>query len=453
MCESLSPTARVAVAVSGGRDSMVLLDLLRRQLSAERIVVLHFNHNLRRESDDEQQFIAEYCKRHTLSFLCEQGRDLLDSAGLSLEMAARDARYNFFRCALREHNIAALYLGHHADDQAETVVMRLLAGTGIQGMGAITSQREFSPGVALLRPLLSVTRSEIDAYVHRFQIPYCEDTSNSDERILRNRIRHSLIPSLQSFNAGCVEHLCSVAEEAQYLYEWIEPLLKEYRARVIEEGAIVREAYREMPLWPRRELLRHFLIEHGCSRPTRERIIAFDAFIIDAHHTGLFQVGEGVSFECFQKRVSYYSGVEAHRESHYSLAGVSLPQQWCDDYFSWRVEECDFLWDEREAGKSECFLDINCMEKLTVRTRQQGDYISLYNRATGECRHKKLQRFFMDAKIDRDRRDLLPLVSCDKRVVIIPGYFRDAGMRPRYGESVLRIAWTPLHERDSVESD
>jgi tRNA(Ile)-lysidine synthase len=202
----------VVVAVSGGADSVALLDVLSRlQEEKLRLVVAHLNHGLRGvESDGDQEFVARLAARYGLPFESQR----VDVAGLalslrlSLEDAGRRARHGFLEQVAQAHGAASIALGHHLDDQAETVLIRLLRGSGGAGLSAMASS---SRGL-LKRPLLGTSRAEIEHYLKEHGLSYRTDASNADTAILRNSIRHELIPYLTRYNPKISQRLAATAE-------------------------------------------------------------------------------------------------------------------------------------------------------------------------------------------------------------------------------------------------
>lgn len=201
----LPRNSRVLVAVSGGIDSMVLLHVLH-QLAPARgwtLVVAHLNHRLRgRSSDADERFVRAQCARLKLPCVTERRavRPPAQPQKPSLEMAARSVRHLFLAQTARRRRCPVVALAHHADDQAELVLLRLLRGAGSEGLGGMR-RRAPSPAdarVQLIRPLLGVSRQAIEAHAAAHRIPHREDRSNVDRRILRNRIRHELLPLLRS---------------------------------------------------------------------------------------------------------------------------------------------------------------------------------------------------------------------------------------------------------------
>ena len=192
----LPPIEELAlIGVSGGRDSVALLHLLAGR--GHRLVVCHLDHALRRESREEARFV----ERLALGLGCEfVGRRENIAARAkrmkcSIETAAREARFAFFAKVGRERGVRRVFLAHHADDQVETFLFNLLRGSGAAGLGAMRTV-SMRGELEIVRPLLGVWREEIDRYVARHGLEFCEDASNADPRHTRNRVRHVILPML-----------------------------------------------------------------------------------------------------------------------------------------------------------------------------------------------------------------------------------------------------------------
>ncbi|MCK9195889.1 MAG: tRNA lysidine(34) synthetase TilS [Syntrophales bacterium] len=204
---------RVLVAVSGGPDSVALLAILHK-LAPElgvSLVVAHLNHGLRPEADDEEQFVRELCLSMELQM--ESARaDILElsrSQGKSVEDMAREVRYSFLDQAADRVNADRIALGHHLHDQAETVLMNLLRGSGPEGLKGMTPIRDR----CYIRPLLHTSRSEIREFLAGESLSFAVDHSNEDPKYLRNRIRHQLLPLLESqYKTGIERTLARTAE-------------------------------------------------------------------------------------------------------------------------------------------------------------------------------------------------------------------------------------------------
>lgn len=192
------------IGVSGGRDSVALLDAL---LAAgfENLVVCHLDHGLRgRSSRADATFVEKLAKSHGLKFVGAKAdvAALAKKKRLSIETAAREARYQFFAATARRHKCRAIFLAHHADDQVETFLFNLFRGAGTSGLAAMRPDTRRKIGTIefrILRPLLGVWRSEIDAYVKKRDLKFREDKSNATTLPHRNKMRHTIIPALEKW--------------------------------------------------------------------------------------------------------------------------------------------------------------------------------------------------------------------------------------------------------------
>jgi tRNA(Ile)-lysidine synthase len=202
----------VVVAVSGGADSVALLDILVH-LEAERLrlVVAHLNHGLRgAASDADEEFVSGLASGYGIPFVVQRAdvAALARGSKTSLEDAGREARYAFFAETARAHGATSIAVAHHLDDQAETVLIRLLRGAGGSGLSAMGSR---SQGM-LKRPLLQISRAQLESYLKGRGLSFRTDASNADTAILRNSIRHELIPLLRKYNPKISERLAATAE-------------------------------------------------------------------------------------------------------------------------------------------------------------------------------------------------------------------------------------------------
>jgi len=250
------PGERILIACSGGADSVALFHLMK-ELALRlgiRLGLLHFDHALRRGSARDFSFVRRLARKSRVPFYGARRRFRGTTAekNLSPEEAARKARYEFFQKVAGEKRIRKIALGHHKDDRAETVLMRLIQGTGLRGLQGIRPTVKIG-GITFIRPLLQLTRSEICAFLKKHSIPYREDPSNRSRRFLRNRIRHRLLPILErEFNPGIQESLIRLAETTQAesagLDLWTRQNWKSYiRSQRNGSLRLVRDAFLALP--------------------------------------------------------------------------------------------------------------------------------------------------------------------------------------------------------------
>jgi tRNA(Ile)-lysidine synthase len=230
---------RLLAAVSGGPDSVALLRLLIhfQRGGQGRIIAAHFNHGLRgAESDADCDFVARLCQ--DLAVECTLGRGqpptALEQKGIGLEAAVRRQRYDFLEQQAGRHAARFVVTAHTADDQAETVLFRILRGTGLSGLGGIRRTRPLGPAT-LIRPLLDVRRHELEAYLAGLGQPFRRDSSNEDPCFTRNRIRSELLPLLvDRYHLGTVDSLLRLAGQARRAQN----VLEHHASRLLDQALV-----------------------------------------------------------------------------------------------------------------------------------------------------------------------------------------------------------------------
>ncbi len=217
---------RVLVGVSGGPDSVTLLHVLhslKKEYSLN-ILVAHLDHKFRgEESKADRIFCQELAKKYGLEIVFEEidVPKIAEEKGISPEEAARFERYNFFKAAAKERGIKKITVGHTRDDQAETVLMRLIRGAGMKGLGGISPVKEMQ-GFLIIRPLIEISRKEVEEFISGSGLKFRKDSSNEKTIFTRNKVRLELIPFLEKeFNANIKEVLANMAENLQIENEFL----------------------------------------------------------------------------------------------------------------------------------------------------------------------------------------------------------------------------------------
>ena len=274
--DSFSPDEPQLVGVSGGRDSMALLHSLHER-GFRKLFACHLDHRLRPESAADAAFVREVAD--SIGVECVLGTSdvaaLARQERLSIETAAREARYDFFARAALERGCPRLFLAHHADDQVETFLHNLLRGAGpagLCGMRAVSSREIHGIELVIARPFLGVTREQIDAYVKRHGLRFCEDASNADPRFTRNRLRHSAIPALTAALGRDVRPALLRAVELLRAEDEFLSAQPELRGT---PDALQVPMLAALPLALQRRLIHHWLRRHGvpsCGFPEVEAV-------------------------------------------------------------------------------------------------------------------------------------------------------------------------------------
>jgi len=279
----VSPESRLLCAVSGGVDSVVLLDILFTLARQEGFAlgIVHADHGLRGESSrKDAEFVQNLAQELKLPLFLETlpVRQYAQEHGYGVQAAARKLRYAFFRRSARRFQATHFAVAHTADDNAETVLLHLLRGTGLEGLGGIPPQRSLVPGCLLIRPLLAVRKAQLLEYAHQRGLSWREDPSNRDRRFRRNRIRWELLPTATAIVPKAVENInrCSAVlrSAGEALRALLDPLLQPLEPPA--SGFFIDEsAWDSLPEFFRLELLRLALRRLGAPySPTTARLMA-----------------------------------------------------------------------------------------------------------------------------------------------------------------------------------
>lgn len=250
---------KYVVAVSGGVDSMVLLDLLRQKSKLE-LVVAHFDHGIRPDSAEDRKLVQRIAKHYDLPFVYAQGH----LGPKASEAIAREARYAFLRTVQEEQGAKAIITAHHQDDMLETAIMNLLRGTGRRGLSSLKNRKD------LVRPLLSWTKKGIREYAEEHDLVWAEDSTNDDERYLRNYIRHNI---LSRFTKEGREALSRHIKQAGKVNEEIDKLLDKDLDEQPDKTELNRSWYLQLPYAVATEMMAAWLRRNG--------ILQFDRHMIE----------------------------------------------------------------------------------------------------------------------------------------------------------------------------
>ena len=200
-------STKLAVACSAGIDSLSLLAALRDLVKD--LHCIHLDHGLRADSHQAREFLQAYCKAHNIHFIV---KELQPGELKATEESAREARYDFFKTACKEHGIKDLFLAHNLNDQAETILFRIFRGTSTNGLQGIPTSRELLDSITIHRPLLKTPRKTIEAYAKSKNINFIEDSSNDDLKYSRNRIRKLIMPEAEIINPQYLNNMQILSE-------------------------------------------------------------------------------------------------------------------------------------------------------------------------------------------------------------------------------------------------
>jgi tRNA(Ile)-lysidine synthase len=461
----IAPGQRIAVACSGGPDSTALL-LALEELSSElgcALSVTHFNHQLRgEESEQDEQFVRELADRLHLPIhgSAADVRACASQARANLEATARRLRYRYFFSLVDTGVADRVAVGHTADDQAETVLHRLLRGTGIRGLAGIHP----TVGGRVIRPLLETRRQAVLDWLSSRQQLWREDASNRDLRFLRNRIRRQLLPLLAEMNPRVVEiltHTAEIARDEELFWEgYLEPLVAQHLRQ--EGGRVWVEIgpLRQMPPAVARRLLRFALRAVGRRCLTLDRNEAAGGppgaqsegpadFLQTRRLLDLAFAGRGGS------SLSLPQGVVARKESSALLLELAEPVRAAFTGFLYSIQVpvvipipeigSSFAFEliplasgkARYNGNGKDLLDRRVSEgPLILRNWRPGDAY----RQRGHRKQRKLKELFQRQRVSKSERVRWPVVVAGEQIVWSRGWGSAEGYAPGPGsEEALRI--------------
>jgi len=416
----LRPGDAVVVAVSGGPDSIALLHALALAARREgwKLHAAHLHHGIRGdEADADEELVRSLATRLGIPF---HGSRLDPAAlrGAGLEARARRVRYAFLHEVARRAGAARIATGHTRDDQAETVLLRLLRGSGARGLSGIQPRRE--DGV--VRPLILASRAEVIAYLARGKIAFREDGTNRDPRFLRNRVRHEVLPLLRSLSPRIDERLCTLADSLRADAEYLDETAgRARRARGAAPGERLDGAWLlELPEAIRRRVTGAALREAGTPP---DRVATAIVAILDA----VAERGPSRDIALRGGTVARVDGGEIRIERPVDetrgsgapmLFDLPLAVPGVTSLPGGRSIEATIREEAPPAGRDIAIFDLTAITApLRVRSRRPGDRI----RPLGFGRTRKVQDLLTEARVPRAERDRVPIVVMGDEVIWVGG--------------------------------
>jgi tRNA(Ile)-lysidine synthase len=421
---------RLGLAVSGGADSVALLHLLPPLCREAGVAfkVLHLNHGLRTESADEEKFMRQLCAMTGTDLVVEHAR-LAEQPqnGLSMEMAARKKRMEFFSACSRELELDAIATGHNADDVAETLLLRLIRGAGASGLSGLRPVSEVD-GCRLIRPLLTISGQALRQWLHERGLSWCEDASNLDTTIQRNHIRHNLLPRIErECQPGARARFCRTAE----ILRCDDLLLEDLAARELAEmdaeypgsiSALPVSRLLQQPLSLQRRILRQWLFRQTLRAPADFESVTEMLDLCERQSEWQRDFAGNVTVRCRNGLLTVSDTPPPEPPPPLDLSpDTHEPARWGD--FEISLERGVGIHDLANGVgvyPAMCSLSADILQgrQLQVRARQPGDRIS----PTGFSGAKKIKDLLIDAKVPKHLRGTIPLFACDDEIIWVPGY-------------------------------
>ncbi len=451
----LDRSDKVVVAVSGGPDSVCLLSVLHALAKDLELTlhVAHLDHRFRgAESAAEARFVEGLAKDLGIDATGE-GRDVpayCAERGLSAQAGAREVRYAFLQQCAKATGARRIALGHTANDQAETLLMRLVRGAGISGLSAIPPVRE-----NIIRPLIGITRHEVLAYLQGQGIDFRTDPSNRRPVYTRNRVRHEVLPVLERFNPRIIESLATAADLLRDENDAIEAMLPGIMLKVLyAEGGAVRirreEFSRLLPALRRRVLRKAIELAAGDDAIDHSWIRTEEAlgFMAEAQSGRSMEVPGGLLLE----REYDDLVIRARERETVFCVPLAIPGETVVPAARLAIETVllDDLPDPGADGENYLWRAVFDYDKiplpLYLRNRRPGDR---FCPAGMGGRSKKLQDYFVDEKVPRMRRNAAPLLATEQDVVWIAGMRTDGRFLPGPGTKKVLVVQVRSHSTGS----
>lgn len=419
---------KVIVGVSGGPDSMCLLHVLlrlRERFSLE-LIAAHVNHGLRgKDADEDEKYVEEFCGLNDVEFRCvkEDIHKISAERNVSDETAGREVRYEFFEKLKREKAADKIAIAHNLNDQAETVLMRIMRGTGLEGLAGIKPVRD---GV-YIRPLLGCSRSEIEEYCTRNGINPRIDKTNFESIYARNKIRLELIPYIEkNFNKDIINVLNRLAAsskvDSEYLEQETEKKYKKYCKNEESKVIITKEAFLEHEAVSTRLIRMAFSLVLGNLR-NFERLHIYQVIDLQRNGTGKkLMLPNGVTAFNNYGDISIYLNGDAEEPAsgktgvYKLLRGVNSIKE-----LGLRVTVEEYPAEAACSEKNEFvkYFDSSKAEgDITLRFRKPGDKFN----PLGMAGSKKLKDIFIDMKVPQDKRDRTPLICFGGKIAWVVGF-------------------------------
>ena len=401
---------KIAIALSGGVDSIVLFHLLVTEYkdSYKELVVFHINHGLREESYEEAEFVEKFVKDFDVKFYKEELNmsDLERDSHTSEEMLARELRYQAFNKMAKLEGVTKLLTAHHKNDQVENILMRLLTGRSIDHSLAICEEIEMA-GLTIYRPLLNSLKAELEEYAKEKNLHYYVDATNFDTDYTRNNIRHNIVPLLNDINSGSFDNLINFANYYQNINNNLKKAILSNKDNYIfsrdkDKISLVKDKFLEL-----NEEEMYFLLKD---------LITNELGVFDVKQKAIFDVisslkknsgNKSYDLKNNLKIISQYETLYIHKieKKCYNDKIEIIIDKICENsvyefYQNKFIISTDAKDSEIGFNKSEL--------PLLITTKKEGDRVR-----RGEI-NKKLSRIFIDEKIPKELRDTLPVIRNNK---------------------------------------
>ena len=399
----------IVIGCSAGPDSMALLHMTKKELNNQ-IIVAHINHNLRKESIDEEKYLKEYCKDNNITF---ESTSIIIDKNKNIENEARKKRYNFYKEILNKYNTKYLLLAHHGDDLIETILMKIDRGSNLEGYAGIkeiTYPNNYN-NYYIIRPLLSITKEEIINYNKENNIKYFIDNSNYDTKYTRNRYRKNILPILKQENKNIHK---SFYKYSKTLLEYDKYIKEETNNKITEcynKSSIDLNNFKKYHNFIQKQILYKLLSNIYNDKPNiiKEKHIISIINIINNKTPNLI-TNIPNNYIALKEYNKLYIKNNDYKNNDYKIEFNNITK--LDDWIIEKIDKSD------KDGNDICRLNSKEIKfPLYIRNKKNSDTIEL----KGSNKHKKVSDIFIEKKIPVSKRNKYPiLIDSNNNILWIP---------------------------------
>jgi tRNA(Ile)-lysidine synthase len=439
LLQSLNIDSKVIVACSGGPDSMYLLHVLKEY--GLDVVCAHVNHNLREESKEEYKYVEQYCKDNNIIF---EGVELHDLPLINTELKAREKRYEFFKTLIDKYNAKYLFTAHHGDDLIETILLRLVRGStlnGYAGFNIITDKKDYK----IIRPLVYMTKAQIVKELDKLGIKYYIDSTNMDDIHLRNRYRKYVLPILKEEDKNVHIKFLKYHKEAQSYYDYINTKVYEYMDDMFINNILDLNKFNSLDEFIKDKLLKEIVRIYYPD----------DLYLIDDNN--IVEILKLINSEKPNIELLLPNNILIKKQYdklifNSKLSDIKEYDYILDNHINTPVGIVEIIedisQDDNDTSNNIIRLNKNDIKlPLHVRTKKDGDRISIKN-MNGS---KKVSDVFIDSKLCKELRNVYPIITDDEgKVIFIPGIKKSKLDIPTNGEYDIIIKYIKEENYEEV---
>ncbi len=401
----------IVIGLSGGPDSMCLLDIIRSLNKNITIVCAHINHNIRKESFEEQEFIKEYCSKNNLVFETTTFDKKSEEQDYN-ELELREKRYLYFETVIKKYKVKYLFTAHHGDDLVETVLMRISRGSNLKGYTGFQVEAKKN-NYKVIKPLIFMTKEDINEYNKENNIPYVLDKTNDEDNYTRNRYRHNVLPFLKSENENIHLKYLKFSRELLTYYEYVDKVINKEIEKRFEKNTLDIEGFDRLDKLIQTKIIEYILDDNYID----------NLYLVSDKHVNLIlniinnpKPNIEINLPDNLRITKSYNTLKITRNKH-SKEEYNIP---ITEETSLPNGKTIRIVKSTESN-SNYYIRLNSKEltlPLYVRTRKEGDKMVVKNMESS----KKVKDIFINSKLSKEERDTQPIVV-DKygNIVWLPG--------------------------------